>query len=407
MSDYDFSFGYMLDYTQSDPEITNIKDRFKHTYILGKTGMGKSVLMERMAHYDLSQGYSVIYLDPKGESVNRLYNYHKINPKVNYVSFDYPMVINPLTRKGYDIDTIIKEFVQVMDILITATSINPESSIRMKEIISKSLKGFKQDKVNFQLLYDFLNYHDIRKNYVNNPDEFDPKYSRWWKEIDDLKNTGYQKWADFIRTMSSITSRISQFLDNDQMKHFISGENELYIDSLVDNNKSLLVNLKTVDEDNMIFIANLIVYAVYSYLFQETNRKPLLIYIDEFQLVSSSLFPTMLQLSRGYQVGFTLAHQDFLAIDPKVLSAVFGNVNVFVVFRCGDVEAERFANIFDVKDKDLFNLDDYNAYLRIGNKNTLIECYPPKFKDNPKIILDKQHKPITNFNFLKTGWIML
>ena len=122
--------------------------------------MGKSVLMERMADYDMKYGLSVIFIDPKGDSVN------KLSPKEHrYISFKHPVKINPLRRKGYKVDTLIREFTDVMDIMITATSINPETTVRMKEILSKAIKGFKEKDRSIKFLNDFLSFKDVRERY--------------------------------------------------------------------------------------------------------------------------------------------------------------------------------------------------------------------------------------------------
>src|SRR5690606_17680299 len=92
---YNFSFGYQEDITQDVPEITSLNDRFHHSYIVGKTGMGKSSLMERMAMYDIQQGNAVIFIDPKGDSTKRLYSLVEDKSKVIYISIKNPKVINP------------------------------------------------------------------------------------------------------------------------------------------------------------------------------------------------------------------------------------------------------------------------------------------------------------------------
>jgi hypothetical protein len=97
--------------------------------------------MGRMADFDMSHGIPIIFIDPKGDIVNTLTG----NRNYQYISFQHPVKFNPLRRKGYKVDTLIREFIDVMDIMITSTtSVNPDSSVRMKEIISKAIKGFKE-----------------------------------------------------------------------------------------------------------------------------------------------------------------------------------------------------------------------------------------------------------------------
>lgn len=398
MPDYRLKLGILQDLDAELPYITTLKKRFNHTYIIGKSGMGKSVLMERMADYDMNYGLSVIFIDPKGDSVNKLTG----NKNYQYISFKHPIKINPLRRKGYKVDTLIREFTDVMDIMITATSINPEASVRMKEILSKAIKGFKEEDRNLKFLNEFLSFQDIRKSYNFS----DPQTRKWFNEIEDTKKSGFKKASDYINTMSSISSRLSQFLDNDEMKQFITeGENEFDINSIIGQGQSLLINTNTSDDDNQRFLSALILYSIFSYIKDNDVKKPLMVYIDEFQTSVNSSFPSLLQFARSCQVGFTLSHHDFLEINPKVLSSIFGIVSSFVVFNCGDTEAERLSAVVRAKKSDLMDLPDYHAYLRLGINNSLIKTFPPLENSFVPPHEEEPHEPV--YNFLSNDWIVV
>jgi len=399
MPDYRLKLGIVQDLDAEMPYITDIKKRFAHTYIIGKTGTGKSVLMERMADYDIKFGIPTIFIDPKGDSVNKLTG----NSNYQYISFKHPVKINPLRRKGYKVDTLIREFTDVMDIMITATTINPEATVRMKEILSKAIKGFKEEDRSLQFLNKFLSFKEVRQSYNFN---HVPATRKWFDEIESLSKSGTKKVSDYINTMSSIASRLSQFLDNDEMSQFLTtGENEFDIADFIESGKSLLVNTNTSDNDNQRFLSALILYSVFSYIKDEKVKKPLMIYIDEFQTSVNSNFPTLLQFARSCQVGFTISHHDFLEIDPKVLSSIFGIVGSYVVFNCGDTEAKRLAGIVRVKETDIMDLEDYTAYLRLGTKNSLIKTFPPL--QNSFIPPHEEEPQAPVYNFLSNDWIMI
>ena len=398
MLNYRLKLGILQDLDSELPYLTKLRDRFNHTYIIGKSGMGKSVLMERMSDYDMKFGLSVIFIDPKGDSVNKLTG----NKNYQYISFKHPVKINPLRRKGYKVDTLIREFTDVMDIMITATSINPEASVRMKEILSKAIKGFKEEDRNLKFLNEFLSFKDVRKSYSFS----DPMARKWFNEIEDTNKSGFKKSSDYINTMSSISSRLSQFLDNDEMNQFITtGENEFDINSIIEQGQSLLINTNTSDLDNQRFLSALILYSIFSYIKDNDVKKPLLVYIDEFQTSVNSSFPSLLQFARSCQVGFTLSHHDFLEINPKVLSSIFGIVSSYVVFNCGDTEAERLASIVRVSKTTLMDLPDYHAYLRLGTKNSLIQTFPPLPTQSPPQPIHIEAEP--THNFLSNDWIVV
>jgi hypothetical protein len=48
------------------------EDRFSHLYVLGKTGTGKSTLLENMAIQDLEHGNGFALIDPHGELADRI-----------------------------------------------------------------------------------------------------------------------------------------------------------------------------------------------------------------------------------------------------------------------------------------------------------------------------------------------
>lgn len=398
MPDYNLKLGILQDNNLDFPYITKIKKRFNHTYIIGKTGMGKSVLMERMADYDMKFGLSVIFIDPKGDSVNKL----TANTNYKYISFNNPIKFNPLRRKGYKIDILIREFTDVMDIMITATSINPEATVRMKEILSKAIKGFKEEDRSIKFLNEFLSFKDVRQSYNFK----DPMIRKWFNEIEDTKKSGFKKASDYINTMSSISSRLSQFLDNDEMSQFLTTEeNDFDIESLIEQGQSLLVNTNTSDNDNQRFLSALILYSVFSYIKTNSIKKPLMIYIDEFQTSVNSSFPTLLQFARSNQVGFTISHHDFLEIQPKVLSSIFGIVGSYIVFNCGDTEAERLSASVRASKADIMDLQDYTAYVRIGTDNSLIKTFPPLKSQVTPPATPIEQKP--QYNFLSNDWIVI
>ena len=414
---FHFSFGTKLDKGSNLPELFKLSSFFEHFYIIGKTGMGKSVLMEKMAHKSLKNEYSIIYIDPKGESVNKLFSLHKNNDKVKYISFQNPIKINPLRKNGYQIDRLIREFTDVMDIMITTTSTNPETTVRMKQILSKSIKGFKDSDRNLNFLQKFLTFTDERKKYVFN----DTETNKWFSEIESTSRSGYKNANDYIGTMASISSRLSQFIDNDEMAQFISNENELDINELVENGKSLLVNTNTSDTDNQKFLSSLIIYSIVSYIKTAKNPKPLFVYVDEFQTCVNNSFTEILMFGRGKQVSFTLAHHDFLEVSPKILNSILGIVNNYIVFRTGYDEAKRLANELKTKPDVIVDLPKYEAFIRLGTEVTLIETFPPKLKESPEIEqkplfvatseIGIEQKPIEetqqNYNFLGNGdsWV--
>lgn len=407
MPDYRLKLGRLTDCNYKLPYITNIKDRFEHTYILGKTGTGKSVLMEHMANYDINFGLSTIFIDPKGESVRRLYELAPDKSKIKYISVKSPMVINPLNKDGYDLDDIIAEFVQILDILIQLTASNVESTVLMREIIGMALRTFSKEQKNLSYLVKFLLYPDVRKKHL--ADLVDPDMLKYWGEFDAIEKNGYPRNKDKIESAKRVASRLLEISEG-KMKDIVQGENELYISNIVNNGESLLVDTSRMSRNSRIYLTNLIVYSVLSYCeYYVGKMNPLIVYVDELKTVISPLFTELLARSRGKQVGFVLAHQNVDQLTTAEVNGIMGNTKTFVLFNCGLVEADKYAPMFDVKAKDLFNLKKYHAWVRIGTSNSPMVTFKPLIEDVPDL---PSH--IENFspeepvhNFLSDDWIVI
>src|SRR3989344_3520795 len=83
------------------------KDRTKHVYAIGKTGMGKSTLLETMAIQDIQNGEGIAFLDPHGKSAQLLLDYvpeNRIDDVLYFAPFDleYPVAFNVMEDIGVE-----------------------------------------------------------------------------------------------------------------------------------------------------------------------------------------------------------------------------------------------------------------------------------------------------------------
>jgi type IV secretory pathway TraG/TraD family ATPase VirD4 len=279
----------------------------------------------------------------------------------------------------------------------------------MREIITMAMRTItKEENKNLDYLTKFLLYRDVRKQLVLTLKEGEEK--KYWLEFDEKKNQSSRFKQESALRLASRLIEIS----TGEMKDFVVGKNELDVSNIVKNEQVVLVDTSRMNRNSRIYLTNLIVYAVLSYCeFARPHIKPLMVYVDEFQIVVSDLFSELLARSRSSKVGFTLAHQNFQQIPKSILGTIFGNVGTSICFRCGDEEASRFAPIFDVKVKELFNLAKYHAWVRLGIDNILIETYSPKLTEAPDIAIQKNilFKPVkTNEkkpNFLGDEWMKI
>lgn len=399
MDKYELKLGFLRDSSQPLPYIRKLDSRFHHSYIVGKTGMGKSTLMERMALYDISQKHAVIFIDPKGDSVKKLYS---LCEDAIYISIENPTIINTLDKDSFSLDDIITEFVQILDVLITLTASNPESTVLMREIIGMAIRAITKDEhKNIEYLVKFLLYEEERIAAL--PFITKESVKRYWEEFDKREErTKYPKNKDKIESAKRVASRLIEISEG-RMRDFVVGRNEFDVSDIVSKGKVVLIDTSKMSMNARIYLSNLIVYSVLAYTeFSDIKPKPLLVYVDEFQIVVSQWFSDLLARSRSKRVGFTLAHQSFAQIPPKILSVILDTVHTIICFRTGDEVSERLSQFFDIKPRDLFNLDEHFAWMRIGNKNTYSKCLPP-LEGKEFILPKKESKQI--YNFLDDAWI--
>jgi len=365
-----------------------LKDLWQHTYVIGKTGTGKSTFLLNLALEVINQDSACIFIEPKGSvisALNKLVN----NDRLINISFDNPLTINPLRKKGYHINDIISEFIEVMDILISLTASNVISTASMKEIITESILCFSEEQRDLEYLYHFLLDEKYRAKH------FKERKPAYWEIFDDPKSRSYEK----IETAKRVATRLASFVNDPRMKRIVCGENQLDIKDIVNQGKVLLVDTSRMGFDKRIYVSALITHYVKSYVeFGRQKNRSLIIFVDEFQTSISPLFSHLLALSREYKVGFVLAHQDFKQISDKVLGAVLGNVNQIVTFNCGYEEANRMKNEYSqaLKANDFLNLKPFEAWVRIKSKVHKVGCFPPP------AIPEVEEK--ATINFLRQGW---
>lgn len=365
-----------------------LKDLWQHTYVIGKTGTGKSTFLLNLALEVINRQSACIFIEPKGSVISALNKLVDKNRIIN-ISFDNPITINPLRKKDYHLHDIISEFVEVMDMLISEIASNVRSTSSMQEILTAAISSFSDEQRDLEYLYHFLMDESFRSNH------FKGRKPTYWELFDNPKSRNWER----METAKRVCTRLASFISDPRMKKIVCGENQLDIKNIVDFGKILLVDTSRMTADKRIYLSSLVTHAVKSYVeFGRQKNGSLIIFVDEFQTAISPLFSNLLATSREYKVGFVLAHQDFQQISKEVLGAVLGNANQMITFNCGYEEASRMKSEYgrEVKANDFLQLRSYDALVKIGNKVQQIGCFPP-----PEI---PETEKKTATSFLRQGW---
>ena len=349
-------------------------DRRRHVYIIGKTGVGKSNVMENMAIQDIQNGEGVCYVDPHGEGAEKMLKAipaSRINDVVyfNPSDSDFPVAFNILES----VDENKKNLV-TSGMMGVFKKIWPDVwSARMEYILNNTILALLDYPGSTMLGVNRMMYDkDFRKRVY--PKIKDPVVKSFWiNEFD--------KWEDRFRkeAVAAIQNKVGQFLSSAVIRNIV-GQPKSTIDmrEIMDNQKILIVNLSKgkIGEDAMRLLGGMIVTKIQLAAMgrvdiPESERKDFYLYVDEFQNFATESFANILSEARKYKLNLILAHQyiNQLIFDSNttVRDAVFGNVGTIISFRVGAEDAEHLEKEFEpvFMLNDLVNLAKYNIYLKL------------------------------------------
>lgn len=349
------------------------KDRSRHTYVIGKTGMGKSTLLENMAIQDIRNGKGLAFFDPHGKTADLLLEYvpeDRIKDVVYFAPFDvdFPIAFNVMEDVGYD-----KRQLVASGLMSSFKKIWQDAwSARMEYILGNTLLALLEYPDSTLLSVNkMLTEKVFRKKVVDYIK--DPAVKAFW--------TGeFAKYTDRFAAEATpaIQNKIGQFTVNPLIRNIIGQPNSSFdLREIMDNRKILIVNLSKgrIGETNANLLGSMLITKLYLAAMSraDTSEKDLAnlpdfyLYVDEFQSFANESFADILSEARKYKLNLTVAHQYIEQMSEEVRAAVFGNVGTMISFRVGSYDAEvlekEFTPQFSVED--IVNLGFAQIYLRL------------------------------------------
>ncbi len=323
------------------------EDRRKHMYVIGKTGMGKTTMMENMIIQDIVNDNGLAFVDPHGDSVEKILNYipaRRINDVVyfNPADMEFPIAFNILES----VDPRYKHLV-ASGLMGVFTKIWANLwSARMEYILNNAILALLDSPGNTLLgISRMLIDKKYRKRIVDNIK--DPIVKSFWQDE-------FANWNEKYRmeAIAPIQNKVGQFLSSGIIRNIV-GQPKSTVDlrELMDNKKILLMNLSKgrVGEDNSALLGAMIITklqlaALSRVDIPEEERNDFYLYVDEFQNFATESFATILSEARKYRLNLIVGHQYIGQLvqdnNTKVRDAVFGNVGTIVTFRVGAADAE-------------------------------------------------------------------
>ena len=349
------------------------EDRGRHMYVIGKTGMGKSTLLENMAIQDIRNGEGMAFIDPHGGTADRIMEYvpaHRVKDVVYFAPFDmdYPVAFNVMEDVGYD-----KRHLVVSGLLSAFRKIWVDAwSARMEYILSNTLLAL--------LEYDGSTLLDVNRMLINKAfrkkvveNVKDPTVRAFW--VEEFANYTDRYTQD---ATPAIQNKVGQFTSNPLIRNIVGQPKSSFdIRRLMDEKKILIINLSKgrVGEVNTNLLGSMLVTKIYLAAMSRADvpademkrLPPFYLYVDEFQSFANESFSDILSEARKYKLRLIIAHQYVEQMEEEVRDAVFGNVGTTVAFRVGPFDAETLETIFapQFEATDLVNLGFAHIYLTL------------------------------------------
>ncbi|MFB6212281.1 MAG: type IV secretory system conjugative DNA transfer family protein [Candidatus Magasanikbacteria bacterium] len=384
-------------------------DRRRHMYIIGKTGVGKSTLLENMAISDIRNGRGVGVIDPHGELAENLLDHvpeSRIEDVVyfNPADSEYPIAINPLEQvSGEDRHLIASSIMGIFK------KIWPDVwSARMEYILNNALLALLEyPGATLVGVLRLFNDKQFRQKVVDGLDDHVVK-DFWEKEYAQYSER-YQR-----RAVAAIQNKIGQLVTNPLIRNIIGRrKSSINVKEIMDEGKILIVNLSKgqIGEDNMSLLGGMIITKIQMAAMarsKEPNKehKDFFLSVDEFQNFATDSFASILSEARKYRLSLTLAHQYIKQLvqndNTKVRDAIIGNVGTMICFRVGADDAEFLEKEFlpDYDENDLVNLPKFQVLVRLMIDGLASDPFPaktlPPFEKPDKsyrdVIIEKSRK---------------
>ena len=367
----------------SRPVYISEDDRLRHTYIIGKTGVGKSELLIEMIMQDIRAGKGVCFIDPHDtvEKIMEMIPPERAEDVIYFNPSDTqrPMGLNMIEAKTEE----EKHFITTSIVGLMYKLYDPHKTgiigPRFEHAIRNAMLTVMSEPGNtFVEVVRVLT--DARYVQELLPKVKDPIVRRYW--TDQIAQT-----SDFHKSevLDYIVSKFGRFVTNKMMRNIIGqSESAFNFRKVMDEGKILLINLAKgrIGEENsqflgLILVPKILIGAMSRQDVPEEQRKPFYLYVDEFQNFATPDFAQILSEARKFGLALTVANQFIGQMEEEVKNAIFGNVGTLVSFRVGVNDANYLQHEYQpvFSETDLINVERFNAYIKTIVNNEPVQPF--------------------------------
>lgn len=347
-------------------------DRLRHTYILGKSGTGKSTLIGRMAINDIQHGEGVAFVDPHGDAAEILLDYIP-ESRIKDVAYLDPSVpgksfwMNPLYVKTPSQGEMVASSIVSIFSKLYGNSWGP----RLEYILRNTLLTlvYKPETTLADVPRILTNKEFREKECLIHVT--DPVLVNFWRDE-------YDKYSEKFQTeaIAPILNKVGQFVTSPTIRDIINHpKSTVDFEDMMNTGKIIILNLPQgkIGEDNAallgaMFISQIQIAAMNRANIKEEDRKEFFLYVDEFQNFATSSFVKILSEARKYKLGLILANQYIAQLPEEIQNAIFGNVGTVMSYVVGAQDADRIMkelnNLYTADD--LVGLGKYQLAMKLS-----------------------------------------
>lgn len=366
------------------------KDRARHMYVIGKSGTGKTTMIENMAIQDIRNGEGFAYLDPHGGSAEKLLDYvpqSRLKDVIYFAPYEteHPLSLNIIEDVPYEKRHLVISSLMAIFRSIWADAWGP----RFEYVLTNTLLALlEHPEATLLSVKDLYGDDAFRRKIVENLR--DPAARQFWTQEFPTATD-----APFKDAIAAIIGKVDQMALDPLMRSIIGeAKSSFNVRKLMDERKILLINLPKglVGETNMQLIGSILATRIFLAAMsradvgaQKAMELPhFYFYVDEFQNFANHTFSEILSEARKYKLDLIMSHQYIGQMDDKVQAAIFGNVGTLVTFRVGPFDGEILERVFapEFNKEGLMNLGRSQIYLtlmidNIGSRPFSAVTIPP------------------------------
>ena len=369
-----------------------------HTYAIGQTGVGKSILLLNSVLQDIKEGRGATVIDPHGDVATHLLELippWRVNDTVylDPSDTDHPFSFNILDGAGKDTRHLVASQVVASMKSIWRDSFGPRMEYIFNHTIRALLDRGDSTLLGVQKMYTDKDYRNQVVSFIQ-----DPAVRSYW--IDEFSNYTSRQRSEFV---APIQNKIGAFTQHPIVRNIIGQVKSKFSPrDAMDSGKIVIINLSKgllgSDASNLLgslIIASYTLGALSRADTKEYKRRDHFLYVDEFHNYATDSFAEMLSEARKYRLSLHLFHQFTAQLSDRVREAIIGNVGTVVAFRCGATDGAILEEVFDrdVLARQFTNLRPFHAFIKTISDGD-VDSYKAVMLQPPRLYYNKSRSII-------------